>query len=284
VIPLNVLADVAGPMTRTLKDAVVVFQAIVGEDPDDPATAASRGRTIPNYAASLVKDGLRSARIGVLRQAYERPSTDPEIVEIFMSAIADLKRAGASIVDPAIVGEVRRAAGGGSCRGFKYDINTYLAAHADRVPVHTLEDIIKSRAFHPSIQQRLQAAQEVNGEGPDSAACRADAEYRAAFGAAVTKTMDTLRLDALVYPTWSNPPRLIGDMTTPAGDNSQIYAPTSGFPALNVPMGYSRGNTLPIGITFFGRAWDEATLIRLAYAYEQATHHRRQPASAPAIK
>lgn len=284
VIPLNVLADVAGPMTRTVEDAVVVFQAVVGEDPDDPATAASRGRTIPNYAASLVKDGLRGARIGVLRQAYERPSTDPEIIGIFMTAIADLKRAGASIVDPAIVGDVRRAAGGGSCRGFKYDINAYLAAHGDRVPVHTLVDIITSRAFHPSIQQRLQAAQEVNGEGPDSAACRADAEYRAVFGAAVTKTMDTLRLDALVYPTWSNPPRLIGDMTTPAGDNSQIYAPTSGFPAVNVPMGYSRGNTLPIGITFFGRAWDEATLIRLAYAYEQATHHRRQPASAPAIK
>ena len=284
VIPLSVLADIAGPITRTVADTVVVFQAIVGEDPDDPATAASRGRTIPNYAASLVKDGLRGARIGVLRQAYERPSTDPEIVEIFMTAVADLKRSGASIVDPAIVGDVRRTAGGGSCRGFKYDINAYLAAHGDRVPVHTLEDIIKSRAFHPSIQQRLQSAQESDGEGPDSAACHADAEYRAAFGAAVTKTMDALRLDAFVYPTWSNPPRLIGDMTTPAGDNSQVYSPTSGFPAINVPMGYSRGNTLPIGITFFGRGWDEATLIRLAYAYEQATHHRRQPASAPAIK
>ena len=106
--------------------------------------------------------------------------------------------------------------------------------------MHTLEEIIRSRAFHPSIQQRLQSAQESNGEGPDSAACRADAEYRAEFGAAVTKTMDTLRLDAFVYPTWSNPPRLIGDMTTPAGDNSQVYSPTSGFPAINVPMGYSR--------------------------------------------
>ena len=284
VSPLSVLADIPGPITRTVEDAVVVFQAIVGEDPDDPATAASRGRTIPNYAASLVKDGLRGARIGVLRQAYERPSTDPEIVGIFMTAIADLKRAGASIVDPAIVGDVRRAAGGGSCRGFKYDINAYLAAQGDRVPVHTLDEIIRSRAFHPSIQQRLQGAQEADGEGPDSAACRADAEYRAAFGAAVTKTMDTLRLDAFVYPTWSNPPRLIGDMTTPAGDNSQVYSPTSGFPAINVPMGYSREHTLPIGITFFGRAWDEATLIKLAYGYEQATHHRRPPASTPPLE
>jgi Asp-tRNA(Asn)/Glu-tRNA(Gln) amidotransferase A subunit family amidase len=284
VIPLSGLADIAGPLTRTLEDAVAVFQAIAGEDPDDPATAASHGRTIPRYAASLAKDGLRRARIGLLRQAYERPTTDPEIVQIFMTAVADLKRAGASIVDPAVVGDVPRAAGAGSCRGFKYDINVYLAAQGDRVPVHTLEEILRSRAFHPSIQQRLQSAQESNGEGPDSPACRADAEYRAAFGAAVTKTMDTLGLDAFVYPTWSNPPRLIGDMTTPAGDNSQVYSPTAGFPGINVPMGYSRGNTLPIGITFFGRAWDEATLIRLAYAYEQATHHRRPPASAPAIK
>jgi Asp-tRNA(Asn)/Glu-tRNA(Gln) amidotransferase A subunit family amidase len=284
VIPLSVLADIAGPMTRTVEDAVAVFQTIVGEDPDDPATTASRGRTIPIYAASLVKDGLKRARLGVLRQAYERPSADPEIVQIFMAAIEDLKRAGAEIIDPATVDEVRRTAGGGTCRGFKYDINAYLAAQGDRVPVHTLEEIIRSRAFHPSIQQRLQSAQEGNGEGPDSAACRADAEYRATFGAAVTRTMDTLRLDAFVYPTWSNPPRLIGDMTTPAGDNSQIYSPTSGFPAINVPIGYSRGHMLPVGTTFFGRAWDEATLIKLAYAYEQATHHRRPPASTPPIK
>ena len=88
--------------------------------------------------------------------------------------------------------------------------------------------------------------------------------------------MDAMKLDAFVYPTWSNPPRLIGDLNTPHGDNSQFFSPTTGFPAINVPMGYTRG-TLPAGMTFFGRAWDEATLIRLAYAYEQATHHRHPP-------
>ena len=101
--------------------------------------------------------------------------------------------------------------------------------------------------------------------------------YREAFGAAVTGVMDEQKLDALVYPTWSHPPRLIGDLKSPHGDNSQVFSPTSGFPAINVPMGYTRGGTLPAGITFFGRAWDEATLIRLAYAYEQATMHRRKP-------
>jgi amidase len=108
--------------------------------------------------------------------------------------------------------------------------------------------------------------------------------YRAAFGAVVTKTMDDLRLAAFVYPTWSNVPRLIGDLNTPAGDNSQVYSPTSGFPAINVPMGFTRGGTLPAGVTFFGRAWDEATLVRLAYAYEQATHHRKAPSTTPALK
>jgi Asp-tRNA(Asn)/Glu-tRNA(Gln) amidotransferase A subunit family amidase len=96
--------------------------------------------------------------------------------------------------------------------------------------------------------------------------------------------MDRLKLDAFVYPTWSNPPRLIGDLNTPAGDNSQVFSPTTGFPAINVPMGYSRGGTLPAGITFYGRAWSEAQLIRYAYAYEQATLHRRAPVSTPPLR
>ena len=96
--------------------------------------------------------------------------------------------------------------------------------------------------------------------------------------------MDRLKLDAFVYPTWSNPPRLIGDLNTPAGDNSQVFSPTTGFPAIDVPMGYSRGDTLPVGITFYGRAWSEAQLIRYAYAYEQATGHRHAPASTPPLR
>ena len=95
--------------------------------------------------------------------------------------------------------------------------------------------------------------------------------------------MDSLKLDAFVYPTWSNPPRLIGDLNSPGGDNSQIFAPFTGFPAVNVPMGFSRGGTLPAGVTFFGRAWSEAEMIKLAYAYEQATHHRRPPTSTPPL-
>jgi len=101
---------------------------------------------------------------------------------------------------------------------------------------------------------------------------------------AVTRTMDRLQLDALVYPTWSNPPRLIGDLNTPAGDNSQVFSPTTGMPAMTVPMGYTRGNALPAGMTFFGRAFDESRLIKLAYGYEQATKWRREPPTVPPLK
>jgi amidase len=297
VAPLNLLADIAGPMARSVEDAATIFQVIVGEDPDDPVTLAQdyvqpglrpggHPSSIPDYRASLARDGLEGTRIGILRQAYERETTDPEIVQVFMKAVEDLKKAGATIVDPVQVdlSQVRRQQGAGSCAGFKYDINRYLAAQGDRVTVHSLQEIIQSRGFHPSVQLRLQNAQEGAENGPETAACKAEAEYREQFRAAVLKTMADQRLDAFVYPTWSNPPRLIGDLNTPHGDNSQVFSPTTGFPAVQVPMGYTRNNTLPAGITFFGKAWDEARLIKFAYAYEQATRHRRAPTSTPALK
>ena len=291
VVPLSMLADVAGPMARTVEDAVAVFQVIVGEDPADPVTLAQdfepsgmrpggRPASVPDYKASLVKSGLKGARIGILRQAYERETTSTEIVNVFMAAVEEMTKAGAVIVDPATVeglDRIRRPAGPGACGGFKYDINRYLASLGDRVPVKNLEAIIRSRRFHPSVELRLTRAQEGSENGLDTPACKAEADYRETFRAAVLKTMEAHSLDAFVYPTWSNPPRLIGDLNTPHGDNSQVFSPTTGFPAINVPMGYTVGDTLPAGVTFFGRGWDEATLIKLAYGYEQATHHRRTP-------
>ncbi len=290
VVPLSLLADIAGPMTRTLEDAVTVFQVIVGEDPGDAVTTAvfepaglrpaGRPSTLPDYRAALVRDGLKGARIGVLRQAYERDTLDAEIVKVFEAALADLKKAGAVIVDPVVVeglSEIRRSQTAGSCAGFKHDINRYLASLGARVPVKTLEEIIRSRRFHPSVELRLTRSQEGSENGLDSEACRAEADYRERFRAAVLKTMETNQLQAFVYPTWSNPPRLIGDLNTPHGDNSQVFSPTTGWPAIQVPMGYTRDGKLPAGITFFGRAWDEVTLIKLAYGYEQATKHRKAP-------
>lgn len=290
VIPLSYLADIAGPMTRTVADAAAVFEVMVGDDPDDPMTARSRGQARLKYADALTTDGLSAARIGVLHQAFERANltVDPGIAAAFATALADMRSRGATIVDEVRVDLPARPSGPGTCRGFKYDINEYLATRGAKAPVHSLDEIIASPAatqFPPSVKQRAQqAAAAPPGQGPDSAACAADAAYRSAFGAAVTKAMDDLRLDALVYPTWSQPPQKIGATSqAQAGDNSQTFSPTPGFPALNVPMGYTENATLPIGMTLLGRAWSEATLFRLAYAYEQATRHRRPPASTPPL-
>lgn len=301
VMPLNLLADIAGPMGRTVEDVARVFQVIAGEDPDDPATAAARGRAREDYLAALDRGGLKGTRIGVLRQAYERstagnpppggtaPSdtTDPEVAATFIRAVSDLERAGATIVDPAEIDgleKIRRPQGTGPCMGFKYDINRYLASHGDRVPVKSLAEIVESGRFHPSVRRQLEQAERGPANGPDTPACEAERAYREQVRQAVSKLMGDHKLDALVYPTWSNPPRLIGDLNTPHGDNSQFFSPTTGFPSVQVPMGYTRGGRLPAGITFFGRAWSEATLLKLAYAYEQATAHRRPPVSTPPLQ
>ena len=185
-------------------------------------------------------------------------------------------------------GTRRRSAapqGAGPCKGFKYDINRYLASHGDRVPVHNLAEIVKSRPVPSDGAAAARTGRTGAGERPRHAGVQGGSGRIASRCARrCTKTMDAQKLDAFVYPTWSNPPRLIGDLNTPHGDNSQFFSPTTGFPSIQVPMGYTRGGLLPAGITFFGRAWAEATLIKLAYAYEQATRHRRPPATTPPIR
>ena len=275
IVPLNLAADVAGPMARSVADAAAVLGVIAGADPADPVTAASAGRIPSSYMSALAPDALRGARIGILRQAYERRTTDPEVVQLFERALEDMRREGATIIDSVVIDTA--AFPRGSCNQMKADLNAWLATHGDRVPVHTLEEIIASGRFHPSIEQRLRSAQGATLAPAENPGCRTRDESRARFRAAVLGAMDTLRLDALAYPTWSNPPRPIGDLTTPHGDNNQLFAPSTGFPAITVPMGYLVGNTLPAGVQLLGRPWAETTLIRLGYAYEQATKHRRTP-------
>ncbi len=181
VMPLNLQADIAGPIGRTVTDVAAVFQAIVGEDPDDPATAAARGRPRENYAQALQRDGLKGARIGVLRQAYERSTagpqpaggsaprdtTDPEVASVFMKAVADLQAAGAIIVDPATIeglDAIRRPQGTGPCMGFKYDINRYFASHGDRIPMKSLTEVVASGRFHPSVRRQSGADRAGAGE------------------------------------------------------------------------------------------------------------------------
>ncbi len=279
VVPLNLAADIAGAVTRSVADTAAVLEVIAGEDPNDPATAAGRGRVDANYGAALRRDGLKGARLGVLHQAYDTPTLDKEVDGVFRGALGELRNLGAEVIDPVAVVELdtlRRTQGGG-CNQFKYDLNRFLGALGDKAPMHSLEEIIKSRRFHPSIQARLESSQSSEDVPGETAGCKARDAFREKLRGAVLTLMNDQRLDALIYPTWSNPPRLIGDLNTPGGDNNQFFSPSTGFPAITVPMGFTRGDTLPAGLQFFGRPWSEATLLRLAYAYEQAMRHRRPP-------
>lgn len=289
IVPLSLFNDIAGPMARTVADAVAVFQVVAGYDPDDPATAAVKDKLLPNYSASLVRDGLKGARVGVLRQAFEAPTVDSEVRQVFAKAIDDLRRAGATVLDTIMVptlDSIRRSGGRGGCNPFKYEFNAWLAAQGPGVPVKTLHEIVASRPpkYHPSIQSRLEAADSIMLPPDSMPGCQTRQRVRDGLRAAVTELMDRLQLDAVIYPTWSNPPRLIGDLNTPAGDNSQLFSPTTGMPTITVPMGYTRHNTLPAGMSILGRAFDEATLIKLAYSYEQHTKWRREPATTPPLK
>ena len=286
VVPLNLWADVTGPMTRTVADAAAVLQAIAGPDTADVATLGDSIPAVPDYAAALRANALRGRRVGVLRQVFESATTDPEVVRVFEAALADLRRQGATVVDTVRVdlSNARRPQGT-PCSSFKVELEAYLRGHPD-APVRTLDSLVRSRRFHPSIETRLTSARQAPDTAmpPDSPACRERAAYRDSVRAAIVRAMAAADVDALVYPTWSNAPRLIGDLNTPHGDNNQFFSPAPGLPAVTVPMGWLRDDRLPAGLQLLGRPWTEARLLGLAYAYEQATRHRRPPPTMPPLR
>jgi Asp-tRNA(Asn)/Glu-tRNA(Gln) amidotransferase A subunit family amidase len=278
IVPLYLGQDVGGPMARTVADAAIALGVLAGRDPADPVTEASRGKHPESYAAHLKADGLRGARLGVLRAYFETESTDAQIKDLMEKAIADLKAAGAEIVDP-WVQPARPRGRGGRRNNFHYDVNNYLASLGPNAPVKTLADVIATGKVHPLNEQRLRrAAEQALPATPEEAplpGVEGDPN-REAFRDAVIAAMDELRLDAVIYPTWSNPPRAIDDRRGPTGDNSQVLAPQTGMPAITVPMGYTH-ERLPAGLQMLGRPYAEGRLIELAHAYERATKHRRPP-------
>src|SRR5438128_6300660 len=145
VVPLSLAADIAGAVTRTVEDTTAVLQVIAGEDPRDPATAASRGHVDANYAAALRRDALKGARLGVLHQAYDTPTLDAGMNEVFRGALGELRNLGAEVIDPVAVDglDAMRRAQSGGCNQFKHDLNEYLAALGDKAPMHSLEEIIR---------------------------------------------------------------------------------------------------------------------------------------------
>jgi amidase len=284
IIPLYLDRDVGGPMARTVEDAVRILDVLAGSDPRDPVTAdADRHLPSGGYLAHLRTDGLEGARIGVVRQLSDTDTADPEVLARFHEALEVLSRAGATLVDPVEIPELDTISGPLWCRSFRWDLEAWLAERQGRVPVASLAEIVQGGRYHPSIAGRLQSFLSVEGESRDgNAECRASDANARQLRDGVERALGMEELDALVYPTWSNPPRLIGDLNTPDGNNSFQLSPPSGFPAITVPMGHV-GNGLPVGLQFLGAAWSEPRLIELSYAYEQVTRHRRPPPTTPPL-
>lgn len=281
IIPLYLERDVGGPMTRTVEDVARVLDVVAGADPADPATAESAGRIPATYTAFLDADALRGVRLGVVRRLSNRPGAEPEVITRFEEAMEDLGRLGATVIDSIdmwVLDSVRVSL----CSSFRRDLEAYLATLGDDAPVRTLEAILESGDFHPSVEGRLRRAMNDSTAG-EAERCRRSAEQRRQFQEGLRRIMADHDLDGLIYPTWANPPRLVGDLSTPAGDNNQNLAPPSGFPAITVPMGWVRDGTLPVGLQILGEAWSEPQLIAMAFAYEQATHHRKPPPTTPPL-
>jgi Asp-tRNA(Asn)/Glu-tRNA(Gln) amidotransferase A subunit family amidase len=282
MIPLDVLSDVIGPMARTVEDAAAVLEVLVGWDPLDAATTALEALPAVPQVRATMDEGLEGVRLGVLRQAYLGGplKIDGQISRVFTRALSDLKSLGVEIVDPVSLDMVRQLPGAENCHGLRYDLNEYLASQGSLVPVHSLAEIISSGKYDPSIEEDLLAMQARPQGGPGSPACEASSTYREALAAALTATMERHHVDALIYPTWSQPPQPVFNMPPEEAGQSLRFATAAGFPALTVPMGFA-ADVLPSGLSFLGRAWSEDRLIRIAYGYEQATRYRRPPVLAP---
>lgn len=281
IIPIAHSQDTAGPMARTVRDAAILLAALAGVDPRDEATNAARGRLLSDYTKFLDPNGLRGARIGVARKFF---GFSDHVDKLINEAIDVMKRSGAVIIDPADVptaGKFDSTELEVLLYEFKADLNKYLAGLGPAAPVHSLKEVI---AFNERNREREMPyfGQElfIRAEAKGPLTSR---EYRQALAKnhlmsraqGIDAVMARHRLDALVAPTggpaWTtdliNGDHFSGASSTPAA--------VAGYPNISVPAGYVYG--LPVGISFFGRAWSEPTLIRLAYAFEQATKHRAAP-------
>ena len=289
IIPLAFDRDVAGPMARTVADAALVLSVIAGPDPDDPYTAASRGHVAPDYTTFLDRDGLRGARIGVLRALADPARSDTSVLRLFDRAISDLRAGGAVIVDSIVIPHLEEHLKADDfCPRFRYDMHEYLASLGPEAPIHDVVDVLKTGQYSPYVKGELEYFAKYPADVPPAKwdpPCPDYAENAARqnFLRDVVAAMDSAHLDAIVYPTWTYPPAHLDRAAQEyRGDNSQLIAPSTGMPAGTVPMGFSYGR-FPAGLQILARPWDEGTIFRLAYAYEQATDHRRPPPGFPAL-
>lgn len=281
IVPIAHSQDTAGPMARTVTDAVVLLGALTGVDEQDEMTGESNGRFPPNYTPFLDKNGLRGARIGVARNYF---GFHPQVDAIIEQAIEVMRQLGAIIVDPA---NIETAKQHGKTEKevllyeFKHGLNQYLAGLSRTIDTRTLQDLITFNEQHqaqvmPHFGQELFLQAQEKGPLSDTVYQEALAtNHRLARNEGINATLNAHQLDAIIAPT--NGPAWLTDWINGDhyGGGCSSAAAVAGYPHITVPAGYIQ--QLPIGLSFFGDAYQEPTLIRLAYAFEQATQTRQPP-------
>jgi len=281
MVPLNSVRDTAGPMTRTVADLAVFLDVLAGADPADAVTARSAGHIPVSYTSALRGDALRGARLGVLRQVMKPDATDPRVLALFERALAELRAAGAEIIDPFVLDGFETITRPPQTPArFKDDITRFIAAHPG-IPFPSADEIAKSGKLHPLHQAWMERAAAAGPVAEDKATLEGlanEQRYRDLFTAA----MDAQKIDAVIFPVWAQLPVLNGNRNTTPGGSLTFVASALQWPAMSVPMGWLEDD-LPAGLQILGRAWDESRLISYAFAYEQATHHRRSPATTPPL-
>ncbi|MZQ86569.1 amidase [Paenibacillus sp. 5J-6] len=261
IIPLAHSQDVGGPMARSVADAAIALDAVSGYDPNDLVTALSTGNIPKSYTDYLDKDGLKGAKIGVIRSL----STGNDAA--FTAATDKMKELGATVIDVTIPNQ-SKILGYASLSGteFKFDLNDYLASLGANAPYKTLTEIIASNDILQS--QKSSMIQRDNVTTLETLNYYKDLWERTKLTQqSLTQVLGENSLDAVLYATTSG--------------NANRLSAYSGFPAISFPAGYT--NQVPFGLELLGREYDEGTLIKLAYAFEQATHLRTMPASTPAL-
>jgi amidase len=281
IIPISHTQDTGGPMARTVRDAAILLGALTGVDPEDNATAASKGKSFVDYTQFLDPKGLKGARVGVVRRYFGLLDSMDIVME---DALRAMKQQGAILVDPTKIETLDKLGDAETMvllYELKADMNAYLARLGPSAPVHTLKEIIEFNERNKKLEMPYFGQDnfiKAQAKGPLTAKEYVSARQknlRLARAEGIDAAMKKLRLDALVAPTEG--PAWATDLVT--GDHflgsSSTAAAVACYPSVTVPAGYVFG--LPVGISFFGRAWSEPVLVKLAYAFEQATKFRKPP-------
>ncbi len=287
--PLVVFQDTAGPMTRTVKDAAVLLDVLVGHDPEDPFTAAATlARDAGGYADGLSEGNLRGARIGVVREAFgaDEDLDSSQVNGVVEGALEAMRGAGAEIVDPVSVPDLQHFIGVTSLylSQSRYDIDAFLAK---RPGSHTVGGLYDSKRFHPRLDLFIAIAEEAPADPEEDPNYHRGLAAREDFRRAILNVMASQGLDALVYPNSQVLPPTRKELddwkwTVLTFPTNALIAAQADLPSISLPAGFAEGN-VPVGFELVGKPYGEADLLKLAYAYEGAASPRKPPESAPPL-